>query len=518
MSHCEDIIIEIETEPVIIEMTPEGADGVSLNPRGDWNSADTYAKRDLVAYQGNSYVALKSVPVGTPPTNTEFWMENAAGGNEAYWGNIRGTLSNQTDLAEALAEKADASDVYTKTETDNLLAGKADTDDVYDKTEVYTKTETDDLLEDKADADDVYTKTEADDLLDLKADKADVYTQTELDGIFDGIDNALSAKADKTDVYTKTEADALLNAKANAADLGDLATQDTVDYQTEVTNKPALGALASMDAIDYTSDKLTNKPTLGALASKDSVDYQTEVTNKPTLGALAGKDSVDYDTEITGKPTLGTMSEESASDYYDKDAVNALINASGVTAELDVSGSIASFQTNLAEDLSRLTVSIEPVQSGSGDPSPSNIRPISGHTEAVVTRTEKNWLPNDLPASTYLDGITITTNADKSITISGQGNGSSNPFFYLVGSSGQFPYLLRAGSYILSQGTALPTDNFIRLTSVGGIIAQCQGISSVSFTLAKDTYVLCYLRVDKNSDYTTPKTIYPMIRLHAQNR
>lgn len=52
------------------------------------------------------------------------------------------------------------------------------------------------------------------------------------------------------------------------------------------------------------------------------------------------------------------------------------------------SGSIASFEDG-AEDVpvKSLSVTIEPVQSGTGDPSPSNIRPISGHTQAVVTRT-----------------------------------------------------------------------------------------------------------------------------------
>ena len=53
------------------------------------------------------------------------------------------------------------------------------------------------------------------------------------------------------------------------------------------------------------------------------------------------------------------------------------------------SGPIATFD---GEDLplKSLTVSIEPVQAGSGDPSPTNVRHISGHTEANVTRCGKN--------------------------------------------------------------------------------------------------------------------------------
>ena len=37
--------------------------------------------------------------------------------------------------------------------------------------------------------------------------------------------------------------------------------------------------------------------------------------------------------------------------------------------------------------LTGLSVDIQPVQSGEGDPSPTNIRPITGHTSATVTRT-----------------------------------------------------------------------------------------------------------------------------------
>ena len=60
------------------------------------------------------------------------------------WGDIGGNLSDQTDLAEALAEKADVDSVYTKDDVDDALADKADSADVY------TKTETDEALLDKA--------------------------------------------------------------------------------------------------------------------------------------------------------------------------------------------------------------------------------------------------------------------------------------------------------------------------------------------------------------------------------
>lgn len=53
-------------------------------------------------------------------------------------------------------------------------------------------------------------------------------------------------------------------------------------------------------------------------------------------------------------------------------------------------GNIAVFNTKYRRNLKSLVVQLEPIQAGSGDPSPDNIRPISGRTGATVYRTGKN--------------------------------------------------------------------------------------------------------------------------------
>lgn len=45
------------------------------------------------------------------------------------------------------------------------------------------------------------------------------------------------------------------------------------------------------------------------------------------------------------------------------------------------SGNIATFETDMVAPLKECVINIEPVQSGSGDPSPDNVRPITGWTE-----------------------------------------------------------------------------------------------------------------------------------------
>lgn len=57
------------------------------------------------------------------------------------------------------------------------------------------------------------------------------------------------------------------------------------------------------------------------------------------------------------------------------------------------SGAVASFPDGANDvPVESLTVSIEPVQEGSGDPSPDNVRPISGWTAAEVTAAGKNLI------------------------------------------------------------------------------------------------------------------------------
>ena len=78
--------------------------------------------------------------------------------------------------------KTDLSGYYNKTQVDNALALKANAADVYTKSEVYTKEEANAELAKKADAETTYSKTEVDNALALKANSVDVYTKSEVDG------------------------------------------------------------------------------------------------------------------------------------------------------------------------------------------------------------------------------------------------------------------------------------------------------------------------------------------------
>lgn len=67
-------------------------------------------------------------------------------------------------------------------------------------------------------------------------------------------------------------------------------------------------------------------------------------------------------------------------------------------------GPVATFETDVAEKIKKLEVDIEPIQEGTGDPSPDNIRPITGWTGAKVTKCGKNLFDMETSVSGYING------------------------------------------------------------------------------------------------------------------
>ncbi len=76
-------------------------------------------------------------------------------------------------------------------------------------------------------------------------------------------------------------------------------------------------------------------------------------------------------------------------DYF-WEKVKEYANSTITVSPKEVSGSIATFDDGSETPVKSLSVNIEPVQAGSGDPSPENVRPISGWDAVNVTVCGKN--------------------------------------------------------------------------------------------------------------------------------
>lgn len=84
----------------------------------------------------------------------------------------------------------------------------------------------------------------------------------------------------------------------------------------------------------------------------------------------------------------------------------------------EASGNPASFDDG-ADDVpvSSLKVSLEPVQLGSGDPSPTNVRPISGHSSVTVEQTGKNLWKFNNSYTLNAAGSWLTVDASRSFPL-----------------------------------------------------------------------------------------------------
>lgn len=198
----------------------------------------------------------------------------------------------------------------------------------------------------------------------------------------------------------------------------------------------------------------------------------------------------------------------SATQGYAKASVEASkIIESALATDTD-SGDIASFSDGAdGLNVKSLVLGIEPVQSGSGDPSPSNVRPISGHTDVVVTRTGKNVLPENASFPTTTKGVTFTKNANGAISFTG--TTSSNDFSVDVGS-----VLLNAGTYILS-GAPSNTKR-LRIAKGSTLLGHDTG-SGYSFTLTESATVFVTFRITDGSGVAVSGTVSPMIRISTDD-
>jgi predicted phage tail component-like protein len=117
-----------------------------------------------------------------------------------------------------------------------------------------------------------------------------------------------------------------------------------------------------------------------------------------------------------------------------------------------------------------LEVSLSPIQAGSGDPSPTNVRPISGRTSVETTRTGKNLLPYPYAQGVVTDhGITFTPNSDGTITMNGTATASA---YYRISDDRHGThnlFKLPNGNYKLTDGLSAPSNRYnIFMTAVKG--------------------------------------------------
>lgn len=135
-------------------------------------------------------------------------------------------------------------------------------------------------LADKADKSTTYTKTQVDGLLDDKADKSTTYTKTE-------VDTALSGKADAATTYTKTETNAEITGAIMDLDVPNVGADDGSKYIGLVGQADgSITATAFTPALNIVAN-ISKPPTTDAVNS--AINNAKTAANSYTDTAVANK-------------------------------------------------------------------------------------------------------------------------------------------------------------------------------------------------------------------------------------
>lgn len=246
------------------------------------------------------------------------------------------------------------------------------------------------------------------------------------------------------------------------------------------------------------------------LATADDIEQEIETSTESIADALVQRFEDEVADDLEAAQTAATNASESAQ-AASASAEEAAESVESITDALtsafytgEISGSIASFADG-AENIpmKSVVVDIEPVQSGTGDPSPDNVRPISGWTGVKVTRCGKN-LYNSFSQSISGNGITFTANDDGTITVDGTATANASKTLDIQH--------LKAGSYIVNGCPVGGSSSQYELrVIVNNAIVACDYGSGVGLILDEDSDVL--LRVYIYNGVTVSSQIFkPMIR------
>lgn len=173
---------------------------------------------------------------------------------------------------------------------------------------------------------------------------------------------------------------------------------------------------------------------------------------------------------------------------------------------MNASGAVATFETNAAAPIRSLRVDMQPIQAGSGDPSPDNVRPITGRTEVTVVRTGKNLLNPDVITVGAFVRATSTSeeNLLGSLTIHSSWNCSD---YIPVIPSTQYTQILPMYSAAAAAGMVFFEDKTVE-GAISGISTANMRQAKYSFTTPANCH---YIRISYNTNGLPDDFPYPIV-------
>ena len=170
----------------------------------------------------------------------------------------------------------------------------------------------------------------------------------------------------------------------------------------------------------------------------------------------------------------------------------------GSVVEDTATGNPVTFMTDIARTLKSLIVNFLPVQSGTGDPSPTNVRPITGWTGVTVNHGEKNLVGCTIGETKSNNGIDYAILSDGGQKCKGTANGTS------YGIEMQTGVTLPSGKYTLSVTGAVNVKTVI--VKNGAYFREITGSNSTTFLLSESATIRFYTTVTNGT--AVDETVY----------
>ena len=300
--------------------------------KGDYSASASYELNDVVLYNGNLYWHVQAVAtVGILPTDTTIWK--LAFTDEGVRAEIRGYTDNAQNSADsALASKSAAAQSASQASASASQAALS--------------AQTAQTAETGATASAQTAST--------KASEATASAQSAASSAQIATDKATLAT---NKAQAASESATLATAKASAAATSETNAVASAQTATTKASEAAASATSAQEYNESAQQSAVNAQTAQGLA-------ETAQTAAETAQGLA------EDARDLAQQYAESIDPENIYSAYPTDTA---------------SGAVASFADGANDiPLKSLVVNIDLVQSGSGDPSPDNVRPISGWTGMTV--------------------------------------------------------------------------------------------------------------------------------------